>query len=202
MKLYYNPGVCSLSPHIVLREAGLPVELKKVDLATKTVEDGSDFLQVNSRGYVPALELPGGEVLTEGAAIVQYIADQRPESELAPRAGTIERYRLQEMLNFVSAEIHKGFSPLFNKAATPEWKAAATANLAKRFDWLSKRLEGQEYLFGTRFTVADAYLFTTLNWAGFVGIDLGKWPVLKQYHARVAARPKVQEAMKAEGLLQ
>lgn len=201
MKLYYAPGACSLSPHIVLREAGVPVELARVDLATKKLESGDDFGTVNEKGYVPALVLDNGEVLTEGPAIIQYIADQKPQSGLAPKAGTLERYRLQEWLNFIATEIHKSFSPLFNKAASDDWKQAATANLSKRFDYLSRRLAGKNYLLGEKFSVADAYLFTVLNWTGFVGIDLSRWPVLKAYHARVAARPRVQEALQAEGLL-
>lgn len=201
MKLYYAPGACSLSPHIVLREAGVPVELARVDLATKKLESGDDFGTVNEKGYVPALVLDNGEVLTEGPAIIQYIADQKPQSGLAPKAGTLERYRLQEWLNFIATEIHKSFSPLFNKAASDDWKQAATANLSKRFDYLSTRLAGKSYLLGEKFSVADAYLFTVLNWTGFVGIDLSRWPVLKAYHARVAARPRVQEALQAEGLL-
>lgn len=201
MKLYYAPGACSLSPHIVLREAGVPVELARVDLATKKLESGDDFGTVNEKGYVPALVLDNGEVLTEGPAIIQYIADQKPQSGLAPKAGTLERYRLQEWLNFIATEIHKSFSPLFNKAASDDWKQAATANLSKRFDYLSTRLADKSYLLGEKFSVADAYLFTVLNWTGFVGIDLSRWPVLKAYHARVAARPRVQEALQAEGLL-
>jgi len=201
MKLYYSSGACSLSPHIVLREAGLPVELKKVDLAGKTIEGGGDYLQVNPKGYVPALELPNGEVLTEGPAIVQYIADQNTDSRLAPKAGTLERYRLQEWLNFITSEIHKSFSALFSKTASADWKAGAIANLSKRFDFLSSKLQGRKYLMGEQFTVADAYLFTVLSWSKYVNLELGKWPVLVEYHARVAARPKVQEALKAEGLI-
>ena len=202
MKLYFAPGACSLSPHIVLREAGVPFQLVKVDLATKKLDSGVDFNTINEKGYVPALALDDGEVLTEGPAIVQYIADHNPQSGLAPKADTPERSRLQEWLNFISTEIHKSFSPLFNKAASDDWKQAATANLSKRFDYLSRRLAGKNYLLGEKFSVADAYLFTVLNWSGFVGVDLGRWPVLKTYHSRVAARPRVQEALQAEGLLQ
>jgi len=201
MKLYYSPGACSLSPHIALLEAGLSAELVKVDTGAKTFAGGGDFWKVNGKGYVPALELPNGQVLTEGPAIVQYIADQKPDSGLAPKAGTLERYRLQEWLNFITSEIHKNFSPLFNKAASPEWKAGVTANLHKRFDWLATQLEGKSYLLGDRFTVADGYLFTVLGWAKHVGIDLNKWPALVAFQGRVASRPKVQEALKAEGLL-
>jgi glutathione S-transferase len=201
MKLYYSPGACSLSPHIALREAGVPVELKKVDLAAKQLDGGGDYLQVNGKGQVPVLELPDGSVLTEGPAIVQYIADQNPDSKLAPKAGTLERYRLQEWLNFITSELHKQFSPLFNKAAAPEWKAGVMANIRKRFDWLNKQLDGKTYLMGEQFTVADGYLFTILNWARHVGLDLADWPAIKTYHERVRARPKVQEALKAEGLV-
>jgi glutathione S-transferase len=201
MKLYYAPGACSLSPHIALREAGISVELVKVDLAAKKLEDGSDYWAVNGKGYVPAIVLPSGEVLTEGPAIVQYIADQNSDSRLAPKSGTIERYRLQEWLNFITAEIHKNFSPLFNKAASADSKATATANLEKRFAYVEKQLGAKSYIFGEQFTVADGYLFTMLNWTKHVGIDLQKWPGLAAYHVRVAARPKVQEALKAEGLL-
>lgn len=201
MKLYYSPGACSLSPHIALREADLAFDLQKVDLKTKSMEGGGDFAKINSKGYVPALELDDGEILTEGPAIVQYIADRKPESGLAPKAGTMERYRLQEMLNFITSEIHKTFTPLFHDDAAPEWKQAAKDTLAQRFDFLSKHLEGKDYLMGKQFTVADGYLFTTVNWTNFIGFDLGKWPVLQAYMARVAARSKVQEALKAEGLL-
>lgn len=200
MKLYFSPGACSLSPHIALREAGLPVELVKVDLRAKTLSDGSDFRAVNPKGYVPAIQLPDGSLLTEGPAIVQYIADQAPASELAPAAGTLERYRLQETLNYISTELHKSFSPLFNPSAPAEWKEQVKTMLAARFDLLSARLDGQSYLFGEQFTVADGYLFTVLNWTRMVGIDLSAWPVLAAFQQRVAARPAVQEALAAEGL--
>ncbi|HVB48565.1 MAG TPA: glutathione transferase GstA [Burkholderiales bacterium] len=201
MKLYYSPGACSLSPHIVLCEAGLPHALVKVDLKTKKMADGGDYLQVNGKGYVPVLELDDGQRLSEGPAIVQYLADQKPDSALAPNSGSMERYRLQEWLNFISTEVHKQFSPLFNPGASEDWKQAARANLSRRFDWIATRLQGRPYLMGERFTVADAYLFTVLNWCALTGIDLGRWPALKDYAARVGARPKVQEALKAEGLV-
>jgi glutathione S-transferase len=201
MKLYYSPGACSLSPHIALREAGQTFELQKVDLKTKKMEGGGDYGEVNPKGYVPALRLDDGQLLTEGPAIVQYVADHSPDSGLAPRPGTIERYRLQEALNFISTEIHKSFSPLFRPDAAPEWKQAAKDNLTKRFDFLAKQLDGKDYLFGKQFTVADGYLFTTLNWSKFVAFDLGRWPTLQAYVARVASRPKVQEALRAEGLV-
>ena len=201
MKLYYASGACSLSPHIVSREAGIPVELKKVNLKDKIVEGGADFSKVNSKGYVPALELDNGQVLTEGPVIVQYLADQKPESGLAPKAGSFERYRLQEWLNFITAEIHKGFSPLFKPSTPDEYKKIARENLAGRFDWLNQQLAGKDYLMGKSFTVADAYLFTVLTWTKPLQIDLSKWPNIAAFVARVAARPKVKEAMKAEGLI-
>jgi len=201
MQLYYSPGACSLASHITLREAGLPVELKKADTKTKKLEDGSDYFAVNSKGSVPALRLDDGQVLTEGPAILQYLADQKPESKLAPKAGTLERYRLLEWLNFITSEVHKSFSPLFNPAADAAVKQYTTQNLEKKFDWIDKQLTGKQYLTGDQFTIADAYLFVVANWSNFVGIDLGRWPALKAFQDRVAARPKVQEALAAEGLL-
>ena len=201
MKLYYSPGACSLSPHIALREAGLPVELQKVDLGTKKMEGGGDFTSVNVKGSVPVLILDDGQLLTEGPAIVQYIADQRPDSGLAPKAGTLERYRLMDWLNFITSELHKTFSPLFNPNAVAEWKQAARDRIAVNLDLVEKHLQGKDYLMGKQFTVADGYLFTVVNWSNFVSFDLGKWPGIQAYVARVAARPKVQEALKAEGLL-
>jgi len=201
MQLYFAPGACSLASHIVLRESGLPFDLRKTDTKTKKLEDGSDYFAVNSKGAVPALRLDDGQVLTEGPAILQYIADQKPDSRLAPRAGTIERYRLLEWLNYITSEIHKTFSPLFNPAANDAVKAYATQLLEKKFDWLNQQLTGKQYLTGDQFTIADAYLFVVANWSNFVGIDLGRWPALKAFQDRVAARPKVQEALAAEGLL-
>jgi glutathione S-transferase len=201
MKLYYAPGACSLSPHIVARELGIPVELKKVNTKDKTVEGGGDYWQVNGRGYVPALELDNGQVLTEGPAIVQYLADQKPDAGLAPKNGSIERYRLQEWLNFLTSEVHKQFSPLFKPNTPEEYKKVAKENIATRFDWLDKQLAGKDYLSGKSFSVADAYLFVLLNWTKFQAIDLAKWPNLAAFQARVGARPKVQEALQAEGLL-
>jgi glutathione S-transferase len=201
MQLYYFAGACSLSPHIVLLEAGLPYTLVKVDSKTKKTEIGADYLAVNSKGAVPALQLDDGRVLTEGPAIVQYLADLKPESGLAPRAGTFERYQLMEILNYITSEIHKSFSPLFNPASSAELKEGAVTTLAKKFDWLSNFLGKKPYLLGNTFTVADAYLFTVLNWTGHVKIDLDKWPVLAEFKARVAKRPKVIEAMKEEGLI-
>jgi len=197
MKLYYTPGACSLSPHIVLREAGLAFDAESVDLASKKTKSGADFRAVNPKGSVPALQLDNGEVLTEGAAIVQYLADRKPAAKLAPAAGTMERYRLQEWLNYIASEIHKGFSPLFNPKASDEWKQIVKGNLATRFDFLSNKLKGKDYLMGS-FSVADAYLFTVLGWAKELKIDLAKWPVLATYMERVAARPAVKAALEAE----
>jgi len=199
MNLYYSPGACSLAPHIVMREAGFPVELKKVDLKAKQFE-GGDYKTVNGKGYVPALRLDDGSVLTEAPVVMQYLADQKPESGLAPKAGSMDRYRLQEWLNFITSELHKGMGNFFNPALTDEWRKAVTDRLSLRMDWLAKQLEGRNYLMGDKFTVADAYLFVILNWAAPSKFDLSRWPVLQEYHKRVAARPKVQEALKAEGL--
>ena len=199
MKLYYFPGACALSPHIVLLEAGLPFTLVKVDSKTKKTESGADYFAINPKGAVPALQFDDGRVLTEGPAIVQYLADQKPESGLAPRAGTFERYQLMEILNYITSEVHKSFTPLFNPAGSAEVKEMFTANLAKKFDWLSDFIGKKPFLLGNTFTVADAYLFTVLNWTRYVKIDLGKWPVLAAFQSRVGERPKVQEAMKAEG---
>ena len=202
MKLYYSPGACSLSPHIVACEAGIAVDLKKVDLKTKTLADGgASYLAGNGKGYGPALGLDAGRLLTEGPVIVQYLADQKPDAGLAPKAGTTERMRLQEWLNFISTELHKAMGTFFNPKATDDWKAAVTERLGVRLDYVAKELAGKQYLMGDKFGVADAYLFTVLNWAPMVKFDLGKWSVLLEYQKRVAARPKVQEAMKAEGLL-
>lgn len=200
MKLYYGPGACSLSPHIVLREAGLPFTAIKVDLRSKAMDGGGDFRSINPKGYVPALQLDDGTVLTEGPAIVQYIADQAPAAQLAPANGTLARYQLQEWLNFITSELHKQFSPLFDATMPEEVKAKQRDKLGQRFDWISTQLEGKDYLTGAQFTVADAYLFTVLRWSQWTGIDIAKWPVLQQYQARVEARPKVREALVAEGL--
>jgi glutathione S-transferase len=201
MKLYYSPGACSLSPHIALREADLPFDLQKVDLKSKQMDGGGDFTAVSAKGYVPALILDDGQMLTEGPAIVQYIADRKPESGLAPKAGTLERYRLMEWLNFISAELHKTFAPLFHPEVAAEWRQASRDKIAQRLDFIEKHLQGKDYLMGKQFTVADGYLFTVLNWSNLVGFDLGKWPLVQAYLARVAARPKVREALKAEGLM-
>jgi glutathione S-transferase len=201
MKLYYTPGACSLAPHITAREAGIPIELKRVDLKTKTVDTPGDFTQVNSKGYVPALATSQGPVLTECPAIMQYLADQKPESGLAPQAGSMARYQLQEWLNFVTSELHKALGTFFNPAVTEEWRKAVSDRLALRLDWLNKELTGKPFAMGDKFTVVDAYIFTILNWAPMVKFDLARWPAIVDYQKRIAARPKVQEAMKAEGLL-
>jgi glutathione S-transferase len=202
MKLYYAPGACSLSPHIVMREGGIPVQLVKVDLQAKKTEDGADFKAINGKGYVPTLELPDGQRLTEGPAIVQYLADQVPTRGLAPASGTVERYRLQEWLNFISTELHKQFTPLFGAVCEDTLKARQIERIGGRFDWVSKQLGSREWLMGGAFTVADAYLYTMLSWCKHVGIDLSRWPALAAYKARVEERPQVREALKAEGLLQ
>lgn len=201
MKLYYMPGACSLAPHIVLREAGVKFDLVKVDGKTKKTETGADFNAINPKSYVPALQLDSGKVLTEGAMIVQYIADKNPGAGLAPAAGTDARYDLQEWLTFISSEIHKGTGALFNPQLPEAWKTVVLDKLGQRYDHLAKHLEKNAFVMGKDFSVADAYLFTVLNWTKFLGIDLGKWPALKAYQARVAARPAVQAALKAEGLL-
>lgn len=201
MKLYYAPGACSLSPHIVARELGISIELKKVNTKDKSIEGGGDYFKVNPRGYVPALELDNGQILTEGPAIVQYLADQKPDAGLAPKWGSFERYRLLEWLNFLTSEIHKSFSPLFKPNTPEDYKKIAKENLATRFDWLDKQLAGKDYLLDKSFSVADAYLFVLLGWTKPTQIDLSRWPNLAAFHARVGARPKVQEALRAEGLL-
>jgi glutathione S-transferase len=201
MKLYYSPGACSLSPHIVASEAGLAIDLEKVNLAEHKTESGQDYMAVNPKGYVPALRLDDESVLTEGPAIVQYLADQKPASGLAPALGTIDRYRLQEWLNFIATELHKSFSPLFNKASSDDVKNTAKTSINKRLGYLNDRLASRQYLMGGNFTVADAYAFTIVNWTNFVGIDLKPYPNVGAYMGRIAARPKVQETLKAEGLV-
>jgi glutathione S-transferase len=201
MKLYYSSGACSLSPHIVLLEAGLPFTLEKVDLKSKKTAAGIDYLTVNSKGYVPALQLDNGRVLTEGPAIIQYLADLKPDSGLAPRAGTFERYQLMEILNFITSELHKGYGPLFNPKISADWKASVLLTLDKKLAWISGFLGNKPYLMGNTFTVADPYLFTVLRWSDHLKIDLAPWPALMAYQARVAQRPKVEQALKDEGLL-
>jgi glutathione S-transferase len=200
MRLYFSPGSCALSPHIVALETGQPVELKKVDLGKKQIDDGGDYWKVNGKGYVPALQTDDGRTLTEGPAIVQYLADRKPEAGLIPPAGSFERYQLQEWLNFISTEIHKAYSPLFNKALPEDQRAAIVERLDRRLAWTSHQLEGRHFLLGDRFSVADAYLFTVLRWSRGFKIDLSRWPTLKDYFDRIAARPKVREAMAAQGI--
>ncbi len=202
MKLYFAPGACSLSPHIVLEEASIVADTEQVNNQEKKTKSGADYWRINPKGQVPALQLDSGEMLTEGPVIVQYLADQKPASGLVPPAGTIERYRVQEWLNFITSELHKSFGPIFRPTTPDAFKTISKENLGKRFDWLDKQLAGRQYLMGEKFTVADAYLFTVLRWTARIQIDLGQWPNLKAYVDRVAARPKVQAAMKAEGLIQ
>jgi len=201
MKLYYTPGACSLASHISLREAGIDFEGVQVDLRSKKTADGKDFTTINSKGYVPALQLDDGELLTENIAILQYIGDQKPDRKLAPPAGSRERYRLVKWLAFISTELHKGFSPFFNPATPDAYKGIARDRLVLRLDWLEKQLGSKQYLMGDQFTVADAYLFTILSWSGAAGLDLARWSGLKQYFDRVAARPAVEQARQAEGLV-
>jgi glutathione S-transferase len=200
MKLYYATGACSLSPHIALREAGMKFDLVKTDIRAKTVDGGGDFRKVSPNGYVPALELDDGTILTEGPAIVQYIADQAPAKSLAPANGSLDRYRMQSWLNFVTSELHKSFSVLFNQQMPDDAKKIYRDRLATRFDVLDKHLEGKDYLMGARFSVADGYCFTVLNWSKRVGIDLARWTHISRYMERVSSRPAVRDAMKAEGL--
>lgn len=201
MKLYYFPGACSLASDIALREAGIAFELVKLDMQTRRTDSGEDFAQVNPRGYVPALRLDDGTVLTENAAVLQYIADRNPAAALAPPNGTLQRYQLQGWLNFAGTEIHKSFSPLFNPNASEDVKQFCRANLGRRLDYLQGELSARPYLNGDSFSVVDGYLFTMLNWGDHTGVDIGKWPALIQYRQRIAARPKVVEALKAEGLM-
>jgi glutathione S-transferase len=201
MKLYYSPGACSLSPHIALREAGLAFELVLASTKTKKLADGSDYLQINPKGQVPLLELDNGERLSEGPAIVQYIADQAPATGLAPAAGTMGRYRVIEWLNFITSELHKGFSPLFSPATPDDFKSIARTNLQTKLSYVNERLEGKSYLTGEQFTVADAYLFVVSGWGQYVGVDISGLSHLEAFRARVAARPAVQEALRAEGLI-
>jgi len=201
MKLYYSPGACSLSPHIALREAGMKFDLVKTALQTHTLADGTDYYQITAKGQVPLLELDDGARLSEGPVIMQYIADHAPASGLAPPAGTMERYRVMEWLNFITSEIHKSFSPMFNPNMPQDGKDVLAARLKDKFAYVDARLEGQDYLMGKQFSVADAYLFTVSNWAATVGVDITGFKNLEAFRARMKARPAVQEAMKAEGLV-
>jgi glutathione S-transferase len=201
MKLYYAAGACSLSPHIVALEAGIAVELIKVDNKAKRTASGEDFLHINPKGYVPALQLESGELLTEGPAIVQYLADLKPESGLAPANGTTARYRLQEMLGYINSELHKSYSPLFKPDTPDAVREERQAYLRKRYAFLEQRLSKHDWLIGDQFTAADAYLFTVTNWAQHVKLDLSDFPAIVAFQQRVASRPKVQSALQAEGLL-
>lgn len=203
MKLYYAPGACSLSPHIALREAGLPVTLERVDLVAGKTETGTDYAAVNPKGYVPALQFDDGAVLTEGAVIARYIADLAPDSALAPKPGSFERVRLEEIMNFIGSELHKAYTPLFLPDTTEEGKTAARARIARKLAYLESILaDGRDYLLGERFSVADGYLFTIVNWSESRGVPLDAFPKLRTFMARIGARAGVQEAMRAEGLLQ
>jgi len=201
MKLYYFSGACSLASNIALREAGLKFDLVKVDRRTRKAADGLDFKEVNPKGYVPALTLDNGEVLTENIAVLQYIADRNPAARLAPPAGTMERYRLMEWLAFISTEIHKNFSPLFRDDAHDEVKQYARKVLGGRLDYLNRAIGNNPFLMGGTFTVADAYLFTVLGWGRFVNVDLAQWPQLQRHQEHVGSRPQVMEALTSEGLL-
>lgn len=200
MKLYYKPGACSLSPHIVAREAGLDLNLEQVDTKVGLTKSGADFKKINTKGYVPTLVLDDGEVLTEAAVIVQFLADQKPEAGLIPAAGTRERYRSQEWLNYIATELHKGIGALFNPKTSDEQKALQREQLQPKLAYVNGRLEGSDYLAGDRFTVPDAYLYTVLGWTDRVGVDLSPYPNLVAYRKRVGERPAVQAARKAEGL--
>lgn len=201
MKLYYSPAACSLSPHIALREAGLSFSLEKVDLNTHKTESEADFYRINPKGYVPALQFDDGTMLTEGTAIVQWIADEAPDKHLAPPAGTMERYQLMSLLNFIATEVHGPMGELFDKSLPEASREKAVAAVSKRLDHIEQQLAGKTWLMGEHFTVADGYLFTVLGWARWVRFDLSKWPRIGEYLGRVAARPAVQAALKAEGLV-
>ena len=201
MKLYYSPGACSLSPHIALLEAGLPYDLVKVDLKAKKLENGDDYLKVNPKGQVPALGLDNGDLLTEGPVIVQMIADKASDKNLAPARDSAERYKLQELLNFITTEVHKNFGPLFSPVLSDDAKAFFKDRVMGKFKYLDSQLAGRDYLMGKQFTVADGYLFTMLSWADRMKFDLSALPNLVAYKSRVGARPKVQEALTKEGLM-
>lgn len=201
MKLYYSPAACSLAPHIALIETGADFTLEKVDVRAKKTATGADFWAINPKGYVPALELDDGEVLTEGVVMQQHIADLKPEAKLAPPRGTKERRKLEELLVFLSTEVHKSFSPMFGPNTPDEYKTIAKETIGRRLDYLEEQLsDGRPFLTGDQFTIADAYFFTLSNWTKFTGIDLARWPNIAAFAGRVAARPSVQAALKAEGL--
>ncbi|MFL5344861.1 MAG: glutathione transferase GstA [Hyalangium sp.] len=198
MKLYFAPGACSLNPHILLRESGLKFDMVKVDLRAHKTATGADYYSINPKGYVPALELDNGQLLTENPAIAQYIADQKPDKKLAPANGTLERYRLQEWLGFIGTELHKTFGALFNPDLPEADKKAVHDRLGKRFEFVAKNLEGKQYLMGDQFTAADSYLFVMLQWAQSLKVDTSRFPILKSYHERITARPAVKAALDAE----
>lgn len=200
MKLYYAQGACSLAPHIVLRELGLPFEAVRVDLKTHKLADGTDYYTINPKGYVPALRLDDGQILTELAAILQYLGDLKPEAGLIPAAGSMERYRVIEWLTFISSELHKSFSPLFNAAIPAEVKQIFRDKLAKRFDFLDQQLAGKDYLMGEQYTIADAYAYTILSWKDAVKIDMSQWKNLEAYVRRNASRDQVRDALHNEKL--
>jgi glutathione S-transferase len=201
MKLFYSRGACSLAPHIVLHEADLQAELQRFDTKTRTLEGGGDFIRINPNGYVPVLQLDDGQFLTEAAVIVQYLADLKPQSGLAPAPGTLARYRLMQWLNFISSELHKGYSPLFSATTPEEYKTTVKHKLAQRLGYVDQKLAGTQYLLGDTFTVADAYLFVIVNWSRTTQVDLTTFANLQAFQQRVAHRPAVQAAMKAEGLV-
>lgn len=201
MKLYFSPGACSLAPHILMRCAGMTFDMERVDLRTSKLSDGRDYYEINTKGCVPGLVLDDSELLTENAVILQYIADQVPDKKLIPACGSRERYRAQMMLNYITTEIHKGFSPLFNPAMPEEAKTITRTMLGKRFDWISTQLTGKDYLMGDKFTAPDAYLFTVLRWSEHCGMELKQWPLLTEYRERIKALPYVIEAMKVERLI-
>lgn len=200
MKLYISPGACSLAPHIALIAAGLPFSTERVNMKTKAIASGGDFRDINDKGALPALQLDDGRVLTEAAVLLQYIADQAPGAHLAPAYGTFERYQVMEWLNYIATEVHKRFTPLFTPGCTEEGRTAAWAALARPLGYLAGKLESRDFLAGSGFTIADAYLFTVLNWAMFAKFSLNDWPALQAFQARIGAIPAVQEAMRAEGL--
>ena len=199
MKLYYTPGACSQAPHIAIHELGLPYHAVKVDLATHKLEDGTDYRTINPKGYVPTLELDDGTRITEANVILQYLAEQKP-GRLAPAFGTRERWKLMEWLAFIASEVHKGFGPLWNPQTPADVRERTVKALGNRFGYVAQTLDKQPFLMGNEFTIADAYLFVVLNWSGLHKVDLSPWPALQQFQARVAARPGVQAALKAEGL--
>jgi glutathione S-transferase len=200
MKLYFSPGACSLGPHIAASELGINLDLEQVDIREKKTKSGKDYWSINPKGQVPVLELDNGERLTEAPVILQYMADQKPAAGLAPAAGTADRYRMLEWLSFVGSELHKTYGPLFRPTTPDEFKKLSREVIGRRLDWLDKQLAGKQYLMGDKFTVADTYMFAVLRWSPIVGVDLSKSPNVKAYADRVAARPKVAETLKSEGL--